>query len=47
MNFAKKLNEYIELLDCTAKELAETSGLSAATLSRYRTGSRLPDSEHL
>ena len=41
--FHEQLNEYLEELDCTAKELAEVSGVSAATLSRYRSGSRIPD----
>ena len=41
--FHEQLNEYLEELDCTAKELGEVSGLSAATLSRYRSGSRIPD----
>lgn len=43
MNFHEKLNEYIQMLSCTAKELSELSGLSAATLSRYRSGERVPD----
>ena len=43
MEFKDKLNEYIELLDCTAKDLAESSGLSAATISRYRSGERVPE----
>ena len=43
MNFHEKLNEYIQMLPCTAKELSELSGLSAATLSRYRSGERVPD----
>lgn len=43
MNFNERLNEYIEKLNCTAKELSEASGLSAATLSRYRSGSRQPE----
>lgn len=47
MDFKDKLNEYIIRLDCTAKDLAESSGLSAATLSRYRSGERIPDSEQL
>ena len=34
MDFKDKLNEYIDRLECTAKDLAESSGLSAATLSR-------------
>ena len=43
--FHEQLNAYLEELDCTAKELGEASGLSAATLSRYRCGSRVPDTD--
>lgn len=43
--FHEQLNEYLEELDCTAKELGKASGLSAATLSRYRSGSRVPDTD--
>lgn len=43
MNFREKLSKYIEKLSCSAKELSEASGLSAATLSRYRSGERLPE----
>ena len=43
MDFNTKLNEYIKTLNCTAKDLSEYSGLSAATISRYRSGSRNPD----
>ena len=35
----------MEELDYSAKELAESSGLSAATISRYRFGERIPDTE--
>ena len=45
MKFCDKLNEYIETLDCTARELSELSGISAATVSRYRSGERLPGAE--
>lgn len=45
MEFKDKLAEYIELLDCSAKDLAENSGLSAATISRYRSGERIPDAD--
>ena len=45
MKFHEQLNAYIEQLDCMAKEVSELSGISAATLSRYRTGSRVPDAE--
>ena len=43
MKFEHKLNEYIDLLECTAKELSSSSGVSAATLSRYRSGERVPE----
>ena len=43
MNFNEKLNEYINELDCTAKELSKVSGLSPATISRYRNGERMPE----
>lgn len=43
MNFNEKLNEYISELDCTAKELSAVCGLSPATISRYRSGERMPE----
>lgn len=43
MNYSEKLNDYIEALNCTAKDLSEASGLSPATLSRYRSGERIPE----
>lgn len=43
MYFKEKLNEYMETISCTAKELGDISGISAATLSRYRSGERVPD----
>lgn len=45
MKFFEKLNEYMETLDCTAKDLSSTSGLSEATLSRYRCGKRVPEKD--
>lgn len=39
MRFCEQLNEYITRLDCRGKELAEAAGLSAPSLSRYRTAS--------
>lgn len=33
MKFYEKLNEYIEILDCSAKELSSVSGLSEACAS--------------
>lgn len=43
MDFKKLLDDYMKQLDCTAKDLAENSGLSAATISRYRSGERIPE----
>ena len=47
-DFKDILIKYMEELDCSSKELADSSGLSAATISRYRSGDRLPqwDSEN-
>jgi hypothetical protein len=43
MDFKKLLDDYMKQLDCTAKDLAENSGLSAATISRYRSNERIPE----
>lgn len=43
MTFSEVLNDYIARLECTAKEISEVSGLSPATLSRYRSGERVPE----
>lgn len=43
MKFQAQLNAYIQQLDCLAKDLSAASGISPATLSRYRSGERLPD----
>lgn len=42
MSFVSTLNEYCLLLDCSSKDLAERSGISPSTLSRYRSGRRTP-----
>lgn len=42
MRFCEQLNEYMTWLDCRGKDLAEAAGLSAPSLSRYRTGERTP-----
>lgn len=49
MNFSDKLNEYLRLLNCTARELSDSCRLSSAVISRYRNGERIPapDSEQL
>lgn len=41
MKFYHKLNEYMELLSCTAKEICNLSGISAASFSRYRNNERV------
>ena len=40
--FHEKLNEYMELLHCSGKEFANYSGISEATVSRYKSGARIP-----
>ena len=47
MKFNEQVNAYIEELNCTAKELADAAGLSAAVISRYRTGEREPGQESI
>ncbi|MGN0337990.1 MAG: helix-turn-helix domain-containing protein [Lachnospiraceae bacterium] len=49
MKFKDYLNRYMDMLGCSAKELAEACDLSAAVISRYRTGERepAPSSEQL
>ena len=42
MRFNEKLNEYIDVLGVTRKDLAKASGLSAATVTRYCSGEREP-----
>ena len=42
VSFVSTLNEYCTLLDCSSKDLAERSGISPSTLSRYRSGRRTP-----
>lgn len=45
MKFNERLNVYFEELGCTAKEVSELSGISQSTLSRYRSGERVPDAD--
>ena len=40
--FCHKLSEYIDILGCSGKEFAEQSGISEATVSRYKSGARTP-----
>jgi|GEM_PF-2061374 len=42
MSFNELLQSYMESLNCSAKKLADTSGLSASVISRYRSGERMP-----
>ena len=42
MKFCEILNEYMAETGCLAKSLSERSGISPATLSRYRSGERHP-----
>lgn len=43
MNFNEVLNNYIDDFDCSSKELVKASGMSAAVISRYRNGERVPN----
>ena len=43
MKFSEKLNDYIEQFSCTGKDICNLSGISAASLSRYRNGERVPE----
>ena len=42
MTFSEQLNDYMEQLACSARELGDLGGISAASLSRYRSGTRVP-----
>ena len=42
MAFKDVLNKYIDEIDCSAKELANHSGISQVVISRYRKGDRIP-----
>ena len=43
--FSASLNRFIADTGCSAKDLARASGLSAAAISRYRSGERTPDAD--
>lgn len=45
MLFKDQLNIYMKELNCTAKQISEISELSAASLSRYRNGERIPETK--
>ncbi len=40
--FCAKLNEYMNFLQCSGKEFSQISGISEATISRYKSGERTP-----
>lgn len=40
--FQNKLNDYMNMLNCSGKEFAQYSGISEATVSRYKSGARTP-----
>ena len=42
VTFSEQLNNYMEQLACSARELGDLSGISAASLSRYKSGARVP-----
>ena len=42
MGFSDALQGYIDAIGCTAKELADASGISQSSLSRYLSGDRVP-----
>lgn len=42
MKFSELLNDYMNILQCTGKELSDLSGISASVISRYRNGEREP-----
>lgn len=43
MLFCEQLNAFMEEIACTANELCEKAELSAASVSRYRSGERIPE----
>ena len=45
MKFNECINQYMDMLGCSAKELADISHISPAVLSRYRSGEREPSPE--
>ena len=42
MNFSDKLNEYIDLIGCTNKQLSDITGIAPPIISGYRKGNRIP-----
>ena len=42
MSFKDILNEYLEKINCSSKELSNVSNISESVISRYRSGERTP-----
>ncbi len=42
MAFKDKLNDYLNIINCSSKELSIKSGISESLISRYRSGKRIP-----
>ena len=47
MKFNDILNKYIDLIECSSKDIAKYSNLSESIISRYKSGNRVPNSENL
>ena len=47
MKFCDVLNKYLNLIGCSSKDLANTAGLSESIVSRYKNGTRVPNSTNL
>ena len=42
MNFQDQLNEYIQLIGCSNKQLSDITGIAPPIISGYRKGNRIP-----
>ena len=47
MKFNDILNKYINLIECSSKDIATYSDLSESIISRYKSGNRIPNNENL
>ena len=47
MKFNDTLDKYIQLINCSSKDIAIKSQLSESIISRYRNGNRIPNDENL
>lgn len=43
MNFSDQLHAYMKALSCSARDICDASGISAASFSRYKNGERIPE----